>query len=91
MDLGDVLQWVAAVCVIAATIMVSVGRPKWLVVWAFVLYVVASAAWVWTGFVNGMPALLAQNAVLLCINLWGLARWKQRAEAEESAGAVPAE
>ena len=89
MDLLTILQWVAAICVIAATVMVSVGRPKSLVAWAFVLYVVASAAWVWTGLVEGMPALLAQNAVLLCINLWGLARWKRRAEADGSA--VPAE
>ena len=90
MDLGTILQWVAAICVIAASIMVSIGKPKSLVAYAFVLFVVASLAWVWTALERDMPALLAQNGVLLLINLWGLWRWWRRSRAE-AAGPAPAE
>ena len=86
----EIVRWGAAICVIAASIMVAVGRPARLVAWGFVLFTVASVAWIGAAAWESKWALLTQNAVLLAVNLWGLVRWTRRARDNDMA-ATPAE
>lgn len=74
----DVLRWTAAGATMAASIMVAYGKPNRLVAWGFALFTLASITWITSSLIQDKPALLAQNAVLLCVNVWGLVRWWQR-------------
>lgn len=78
MEWVEVIRWGAAVCVIVASVLVAWGKTSRIVMWAFVLYTIASVAWIGAAAVQDQPALLVQNAVLLCINLYGLWSWARR-------------
>ena len=92
MDPITVIRWGAALCVIAASLMVACGRTARLMAAGFVLFTVASMAWIGAAWWQDEWALLTQNTVLLAINLWGLRRWRRRAarEARPDAPAAPA-
>ncbi|MEP2235287.1 MAG: hypothetical protein ABJM58_04840 [Alteripontixanthobacter sp.] len=68
----SILEWSAAIgaMVAAGAIAADLGRRA--TGWAFVLFSVVSLVWIAAGFVSDTMALVAQNAVLLLINLWGV-------------------
>lgn len=68
----SILEWSAAIgaMIAAGTIAADLGRRA--TGWAFVLFSVVSLVWIAAGFVSDTMALVAQNAVLLLINLWGV-------------------
>ena len=68
----SILEWSAAIgaMVAAGAIAADLGRRA--TGWAFVLFSVVSLVWIAAGFVSDTTALVAQNAVLLLINLWGV-------------------
>jgi uncharacterized membrane protein YphA (DoxX/SURF4 family) len=76
----ETIRWGAAICVIAASLMVAWGRPPRLVAWGFALFTLASILWIWAATTEDKPALLIQNGVLLLVNVWGLVRWWQRTD-----------
>ena len=78
METVETVRWAAALCVIAASIMVAWGKPPRLVAWGFVLFTVASVAWIGAAAAEDKPTLLVQNAVLLCVNIYGLWNWWRR-------------
>ena len=78
MDWLEIIRWGAAIATIAASLMVAWGEPPRLVAWGFVLFTVASIAWISAAAAEDKMALLLQNGVLLCVNVWGLVRWWRR-------------
>ena len=78
MDVIELIRWGAALCVIAASLMVAWGDPDRLVAWGFVVFTAASILWITAAGIEGKWALLVQNAVLLGVNLWGVWRWFRR-------------
>ncbi|MCK0168386.1 hypothetical protein MWU52_12550 [Jannaschia sp. S6380] len=78
MDPLDLVRWAAALCTIAAALMVAWGEPARLVAWGFVLFTVAALLWIGASVADGKADLLAQNVVLLGVNLWGVWRWWRR-------------
>lgn len=46
--------------------------PRWL---GFVLYLVSNSGWITSALHHGAWALLAQQAVFVCISLWGVWVW----------------
>lgn len=79
MDLLEIIRWTAAINVIAAALAVAWGEPPKLVAFGFLLFTVASVLWIAAAGWEGKWALLAQNAVLLLVNVWGLWRWTGKA------------
>ena len=75
----EILRWAAAGLTIVAACLVSFAGSNRLTAWGFVLFVGASLCWIVAGLIEGLPALTAQNAVLLAINLFGVWRWWRRA------------
>lgn len=80
MDLMETLRWLASVATMLAALCVAWGRPARLVAWGFVLFTLASISWISVATAQDKPALLTQNALLLCVNLWGLVRWWKRTD-----------
>ncbi|MEM7643997.1 MAG: hypothetical protein AAF366_15940 [Pseudomonadota bacterium] len=93
MDPLELIRWGAAILVIAASLMVAWGEPPKLVAWGFVTFSLASILWVGAAWWDGKWALVAQNGVLLLVNLWGVRRWfaRVRKENDRSPAAQPAE
>jgi hypothetical protein len=80
---SEVLRWGAALATILAASLVAWRGPPLLTAAGFAVFTCASILWIAASLVDGEPALLLQNAVLLGINLFGLWRW-----ARKIAGAV---
>ncbi|MGR3269664.1 hypothetical protein DU478_18920 [Thalassococcus profundi] len=78
MDLMEIFRWTASIATILASVCVAWGRPARLVAVGFILFTLASISWVIVGMNQDKSALLAQNAFLLCVNVWGLLRWWSR-------------
>ena len=91
MDPITAIRWGAAICVIAASLMVAWGGSARWMAGGFVLFTVASLAWIGAAWWQDEWALLTQNGVLLAVNLWGLGRWSRRAAREGAPAATPAE
>src|SRR3954454_4348393 len=79
----DALRWIASLTTMAAGLVLAARiRPR-LMGWAFVVLALASMAWVLIGYFAEEYALMAQNAVLTLINVFGVYRrliWKARSE-----------
>ena len=94
MELLEIVRWGAALCAIAASLMVAWGEPAKLVAGGFALFTVASLLWIGAAWWEDKWALLVQNGVLLGVNLWGLWRWGRKALGEDgrrNAAMQPAE
>jgi hypothetical protein len=50
----------------------------------FVMFLIASIAWMADGWLEGKASLVIQNVILLLINVLGVWRWLPRAEKEVS-------
>ncbi|MGR3493344.1 MAG: hypothetical protein ACU0DW_14935 [Shimia sp.] len=69
------LRWTAAGCTMVASVMVAWGASARMVAWGFVIFTAASLTWITASVIQGLPALLIQNILLLCVNLFGVYRW----------------
>ena len=74
MDLMLVRGFAAVTTVIAAVLVASNWSPKTMVT-GFLVFIVASLAWMLDGWLEGKASLIIQNAVLLLVNLFGVFRW----------------
>ena len=71
----EALRWIASLATMAAGLVLAARvRPR-LMGWAFVVLTLGSIAWVLIGYVAEEYALMAQNAVLTLINIFGVYRW----------------
>jgi hypothetical protein len=84
-DLGAV-EWGASAASITAAVMVACRGAARLTAIAFGLFTLASLGWIAAAAATGQSALLAQNAVLLAINLFGLWRWLRDRRAGSETG-----
>ena len=71
----EVLRWVASVGTMGAGLVLAARvRPR-LMGWAFVVLTLGSIIWVGIGYLTKEYALMAQNAVITVINVFGIYRW----------------
>jgi hypothetical protein len=82
MDELIILRTIAAVTTILAAALVAANLNARVTVAGFVIFIVASIAWMADGWVENKASLVIQNAVLLLINALGVWRWFPKAEKE---------
>jgi len=82
MDELAILRTLAACTTILAAAMVAANMSARITVAGFVIFIVASVAWMADGWLENKSSLVIQNAILLLINILGGWRWLPRAEKE---------
>ena len=84
------LEWSAAIgtMIAAATIAADIGRRA--TGWAFVLFSVVAVIWMIAGYLADTSALIAQNGVLLLINLWGVWQYLVQKKSPDEKNGQPA-
>jgi hypothetical protein len=91
MDELAILRTFAACTTILAAAMVAANMNARITVAGFVIFIVASIAWMTDGRLENKSSLVIQNLILLLINILGAWRWLPRAEKETGvSGAIPA-
>jgi hypothetical protein len=80
-----ILRTVAAVSTVLAAAMVAANWNARVTVAGFVIFIVASLAWMADGWMESKASLIIQNAILLLINILGVWRWLPRAQSEAEA------
>lgn len=66
------LEWIAAVGAMIAAAMIAFDLGRRATAWGFVLFCVVSVIWIVAGAIKGATPIVAMNAILLLINLWGV-------------------
>ena len=82
MDELMILRTFAAVTTVTAAALVAANLNARVTVAGFAIFIVASIAWMFDGWLESKTSLIIQNAVLLLINVIGVWRWLPRAEKE---------
>ena len=82
MDELMILRTFAAITTILAASLVATNLNARVTVAGFIIFIVASIAWMFDGWLESKTSLIIQNAVLLLINVVGVWRWLPRAEKE---------
>ena len=80
MDAMMMLRTSAAVMTVIAAALVAANWNARLMVAGFIIFIVASLAWMIDGWQESKASLVIQNGVLLLINLLGVWRWLPKAE-----------
>jgi len=76
------LRTFAAATTITAAALVAANWNARVMVAGFVIFIVASLAWMADGWLESKASLVIQNVILLAINILGVWRWFPRAEKE---------
>jgi hypothetical protein len=84
MDAMMLLRTFAALTTIIAAALVAANWNARVMVAGFVIFIVASLAWMADGWLEDKASLVIQNLILLAINVLGVWRWFPRAEKEMS-------
>ncbi|MCR2833932.1 hypothetical protein [Parerythrobacter lacustris] len=66
------LEWIAAVGAMIAAAMIAFDLGRRATAWGFVLFCAVSVIWIVAGALKGATPIVAMNAILLLINLWGV-------------------
>jgi hypothetical protein len=74
------LRTFAAVTTVLAAALVAASWNARITVAGFVIFIVASLAWMADGWLESKPSLVIQNVILLLINVLGVWRWLSKAE-----------
>jgi len=82
MDAMMVLRNFAAATTIIAAALVAANWSARAMVAGFLIFIVASVAWMADGWLENKASLVIQNMILLAINILGVWRWFPRAEKE---------
>ncbi len=69
------LKWFATASGIVAALMIAWDHGRRTTGWGFVIFVASSVAWIAGAALSSDGALGTQNAVLFCINLFGVYRY----------------
>lgn len=73
------LRTSAAVMTVIAAALVAANWSARLVVAGFIIFIIASLAWMIDGWLESKAPLVIQNGVLLLINVLGVWRWLPKA------------
>lgn len=73
------LRTSAAVMTVIAAALVAANWSARLVVAGFIIFIIASLAWMIDGWLESKASLVIQNGVLLLINVLGVWRWLPKA------------
>jgi len=82
MDELAILRTFAAVTTVLAASLVAANLNARATVAGFMIFIVASIAWMADGWLETKASLVIQNVILLVINLIGVWRWLPKAEKE---------
>ena len=77
-----ILRTFAAVTTVLAAALVAANLNARITVAGFMIFLVASIAWMIDGWLESKASLVIQNVVLLLINAIGVWRWFPKAEKE---------
>ncbi|MBC2650527.1 hypothetical protein H7F50_01990 [Novosphingobium flavum] len=66
------LEWFGAMGAIVAAGLIAADLGRRFTGWAFVLFLAVSLAWIASGLRHDAWSLVAQNALLLAVNGWGV-------------------
>ena len=77
-----ILRTFAAVTTVLAAALVAANLNARITVAGFIIFIVASIAWMIDGWLESKASLVIQNVVLLLINAIGVWRWFPKAEKE---------
>jgi hypothetical protein len=75
METLDILRWAASLTGMAAAVLVALNAGAKITGWGFVVFSVSSLIWIGASAAAGNTPLVAQNLVLLAINLFGIYRY----------------
>jgi hypothetical protein len=82
MDELIILRTFAAVTTVVAASLVAANLNARVTVAGFIIFIVASIAWMADGWLEAKASLVIQNVILLVINVIGVWRWLPKAEKE---------
>ena len=82
MDELTILRTFAAVTTVVAASLVAANMNARVTVAGFIIFIVASIAWMVDGWLETKASLVIQNVILLLINVIGVWRWLPKAEKE---------
>jgi multisubunit Na+/H+ antiporter MnhG subunit len=82
MDELAILRTFAAVTTVLAASLVAANLNARATVAGFMIFIVASIAWMADGWLETKASLVIQNVILLLINAIGVWRWFPKAEKE---------
>jgi hypothetical protein len=82
MDELAILRTFAAVTTVLAASLVAANLNARVTVAGFIIFIVASVAWMADGWLENKASLVIQNVILLVINVIGVWRWLPKAEKE---------
>jgi hypothetical protein len=82
MDELGILRTFAAVTTVIAASLVAANLNARVTVAGFIIFIVASIAWMVDGWLETKASLVIQNVILLVINVTGVWRWLPKAEKE---------
>lgn len=77
-----ILRTFAAVTTVLAAALVAANLNARITVAGFMIFIVASTAWMIDGCLESKASLVIQNVILLLINAIGVWRWFPKAEKE---------
>ena len=82
MDELTILRTFAAIATVFAASLVAANLNARVTVAGFIIFIVASIAWMVDGWLETKASLVIQNVILLLINVIGVWRWLPKAEKE---------
>ena len=77
-----ILRTFGAVTTVLAAALVAANVNARITVAGFMIFIIASIAWMVDGWLESKASLVIQNAILLLINAAGVWRWFPKAETE---------
>lgn len=66
------LEWIAALGTMLAAALIAGDFSRKVTGWGFVLFCAVSVTWIVSGLSGNALPIVAMNAILLLINLWGV-------------------
>ena len=78
----SILRTFAAATTVLAAALVAANVNARVTVASFMIFIVASIAWMADGWLETKTSLVIQNVILLLINAIGVGRWFPKAEKE---------
>ena len=77
-----ILRTFGAVTTVLAAALVAANVNARITVAGFMIFIIASIAWMVDGWLESKASLVIQNAILLLINAAGVSRWFPKSEKE---------
>lgn len=72
---AEIIRWSASASGIIAAIIVALNLGRRATGLGFVVFTASSVTWILAGYMEDLPSLVTQNAVLTAVNALGIYRW----------------